>query len=143
VLADLHLHLSECICDSDADEYVCQNRNTVDWLLFCCVFLYGTGDGFGESQPIETCISQKAGIMREYLRNHVGLSLFINTWLTLPLDLVVVHFLTKTPLPWHECFRLVTPMIAVCSVFMFLLGLLTDANNRDQLKRDFLRKLES
>ena len=81
--------------------------------------------------------------MRKYLNNHVGVMQFLMVWATTPFSLTLIHFMTKTPLPWHECFRIAFPILSFISVVLFLLGLGTDKINRDRLSQEFLDKLES
>ena len=81
--------------------------------------------------------------MKKFLDNHMVVTMPMAAWLAWPVCLYIFRHAYVTPLPWHECIRIVTWMIAFCSVVFALMGWLADMTNRDRLKRAFLRKLES
>ena len=84
-------------------------------------------------------------IMREYFKNHAGITMFLSTWVSYPIALYLFRYAYATlpTLSWFECFKIVTLITTFCSLVFFLLGWLVDCTNLAHLKRDFLRKLES
>lgn len=81
--------------------------------------------------------------MKKFLTNHAVVMLPLSAWCAWPVCLYIFRHAYVTPLPWHECIRVVTYMIAFCSVVFGLMGWLADITNHYNLKHEFLRKLES
>ena len=81
--------------------------------------------------------------MSKYFENHIGLTFFLVVWVTTPLLFIFVHYLTIPAMPWHKCWYILYPIQIASSIAFGLIGLITDHHNRYQLKRDFLKKLES
>ena len=81
--------------------------------------------------------------MNKYFKNHCGITMFLSAWICFPIAVCIFRYIPIPALAWHDCFKLAILIIAFCSNIFFLMGWIIDCNNRYQLKRDFLKKLES